>query len=116
MLTHTFVIEVPMPFQIIGQSCICVLEVSILPLYAIFLLDLGKVPTVRYCRSSCYFIFLFLEPIVVCIAEIIPMILGTWWWSPWVDTEWRIMIPSRFGGLSGCKIESLTAYHSRQRA
>ena len=39
-----------MPIQIIGQSSICVFEVSMLPPYTIFPLDLGNVPTVRYCR------------------------------------------------------------------
>ena len=34
-----------------GRSCKCVLEVSILILSAVFLLDVGNVPTMLYCFS-----------------------------------------------------------------
>jgi hypothetical protein len=47
-LTPPLLIEVPVPRQESEQSCICVLGVLILPLYTIFLLDFGTVPTVCY--------------------------------------------------------------------
>ena len=47
-LTPPLLIEVPVPRQESERSCICVLGVLILPLYTIFLLDFGTVPTVWY--------------------------------------------------------------------
>jgi hypothetical protein len=45
-LTPPLLIHVPVPTQESGQSCICVLGVSILPLSTIFLWDFGTIPTV----------------------------------------------------------------------
>jgi len=47
-LTPPLFIEVPLPSLKNERSCICVLEVSILPLFTIFLLDFRAVPTVWY--------------------------------------------------------------------
>jgi hypothetical protein len=50
-LTLSLFTEVFVPSQESEKSCICVLEVSILPLSTIFLLDFGTVPTVWYTRT-----------------------------------------------------------------
>ena len=41
-------IEVPILIQVSERLCICVLKVSSLPLYTVFLLNLANVPTLRY--------------------------------------------------------------------
>ena len=50
-LTPLLFIEVPVPSKKSERSCICVLEVSIMPFSTIFLFDFGIVQTM------CYFLF-----------------------------------------------------------
>ena len=52
--THTLFIEVLIPSQESEQSCICMTEVSILPLSMFFLLNFGTV-------STMFFFFMFLN-------------------------------------------------------
>jgi hypothetical protein len=58
-LTPLLFIEVSVPSQISQRSCICVLEVSILPLSTILIFDFGIVPTVWYLLVSFYHIGVF---------------------------------------------------------
>jgi len=50
-------IEVTVPSHESGLSCICVLEISTLPLSTIFLLDCRTVPIVWYILCLLFFIF-----------------------------------------------------------
>jgi hypothetical protein len=51
----TFLIEVPVPRQKSEASCICLLGISMLPLFAsIFIFDVGFVQTVWYFLFSFY--------------------------------------------------------------
>ena len=45
-LTAPFFIEMTVPSQESGRSCICLLVASILPLSTNFVLDFGNIPTV----------------------------------------------------------------------
>ena len=56
-LTPPLLIEVPVPTQESESSCICVLDVSILPLSMIFLLDFVIVLTV--CYFCCFSFYLY---------------------------------------------------------
>ena len=54
-LASSHFIEVPVPRQESGLSCICVLGVSMLPLSAILIFKFGIVPTAWYCCFSFHY-------------------------------------------------------------